>query len=156
MRLLYGVTTQAMVTLAETYHGSIYKLYLADSISASSNPMSSDPLSLFREFSDIVHKGDAKSAKFIYHIRGLRRGTKSRLKDDPRLGDALKVINGMGTNAVRPYLAILEADTYETNHGITIEPLSPPKSIPLTTEYLVADVHGPKAVDPELHVERLF
>ncbi|MCX6022901.1 MAG: hypothetical protein NTZ05_14465 [Chloroflexi bacterium] len=159
MRLLYGVTSELVVTIAERFLGSEYYLYFADDINAAAtNPPSSNPFRLFFDFREIVEERDRGGAKFVAHVRGVRNGVLAKMLPSPERDEALALIARASPRQMRPYLAILEADTYLSKRGGTlILPL--PQSEAAnddSLEYRLEDVHGPNHAEPELHLQRLY
>lgn len=156
MRLLYGTTTLVKVTLGERFQGSLFRLYLADGFNAAQNPPSSNPFRIFGEFRDVVRTNDRKNAKYVAHVRGVKSSLRRRMKDDPSYRDALQTVSAMGVHAVQPYLAILEADSYE-GRGKAVHPVPPGRAgSPDSVEYYLDDIRGPKHEAPELHLQRLY
>lgn len=155
MRLLYGTTTSLVVTLTDRYHGSCFRLYFADAFNAVQNPRSSNPFLIFLEYRDMVEHNDITNPKYLAHVNGVRRGTRNRQQGVDRR-EALHTIRRMGIHAVAPYLAMLEVEAYENNHGTAVVPRSPAVAgSPTAIEYLVDDIRGPNQTDPELHLQRL-
>lgn len=156
MRLLFSTASHLQITLTEQFGDSIFKLYFADAFNASANPASSNPFRIFLDYQEIFDSNDRLNPKYVMHVRGLRRGTQRRLRDSPYYTEARRTISAMGIHAIRPVLAILEADTYLA-HGKRIDPLPPSRAgSPTSVEYLLPEIHGPKHPDPELHLECLF
>ena len=156
VRLLYGTTSALQVELTERFFGSSFKLYFADELNPGSNPPSSNPYRILLDYQEIFACNDRLNPKFVKHINGLKWGVRKRLQDDPAYPDARDTIKAMGMHGIRPVLAILEGDTYEA-HGKAIGVLPPGRGgSPTSVEYQLADVHGPKHAEPELHLHRLF
>ena len=108
------------------------------------------------DFQEIFAANDRLNPKFVTHIKGLKRGTTKRLKHHPDYQDARDLIKTSGIHGIRPVLAILELDTYIA-HGKKIRRLAPNWSgSPSSVEYQIGDIHGPKSVDPEIHLHCLY
>ncbi len=156
MRLLYSTTSALQVELNERFFDSVFKLYFADEFNAKCNPPSSNPHRIFMDYREIFASNDRLNPKLVSHFNGLKRGIRRRLKDDPARPDALDTIKAMGIHGIQPVIAILECDTYVA-HGKTITALPPGRSgSPTSVEYQLADIHGPKHSDPELHLHHSF
>lgn len=157
MRLLYGTTTSVVVTVSDLYYGSLFYLYFADNFNAwPQNPPSSNPFQIFLDYTEIFRTNDINNPKFIAHIRGVKSGIRKKLAG-PSRRRALQTVSTMGTHAIQPYLAILEAETYQRNHvGASITPLLPPATgSPTSVEYLLNDIQGPKHSAFEMHLQKL-
>jgi hypothetical protein len=156
LRLLYSTTSALQVELTERYSGSVFKLHFADDFNASSNPPTSNPFRIFKEFQEVFETNDRLNQKLVTHFASLKRGTRRRLKGKPELPAALETIKTMGMYGIRPVLAILEAETYEA-HGKPIVRLSPKEcGHPTSVEYRLADIQGPGNDNQELHLHHLY
>lgn len=156
MRLLFSTTSHLQVMLTEQFSHSLFKLYFADGFNATANPPSSNPFQIYLDYQEIFRSNDRLNAKYVAHIRSLRKSTRRRLKDTPDLPEALKLINTMGMHGIRPVLAILDADTY-IGRGKCINALPKSRSgSPTSVEYQLSEIYGPNHPDKELHLEHLF
>lgn len=163
MRLLYGTTTELVVTITERFFGGQYRLYFAEHFNASpSNPPSSNPFRLFMDYDEIFRTNDLKNPKFTAHQRGVRQASRVRLSNPDIRREAFDTIRTLGIHGVRPYLAILEVDTYLQNHyaGHQVELArlrrSPPAAgSPTAIEYLFENIRGPRFPNAELHLQKL-
>lgn len=159
MKLYYGTTTLLLVTISENFYGSRYRLSFTERFNAwPQNSLSSNPLQLFIDYSEIVRTNDIKNPKFVAHQIGVMRGIyKNLTAGSPGQLSALQTVRDMGTHGLRPYLAILEVDTYTAARGSAVIPTVPPPKAgsPTSLEYLVEDIRGPNHATPELHLEKL-
>ena len=156
MRLLYSTTSALQVELTERYSESVFKLYFSEEFNATSNPSSSNPFCIFKEYQEIFRTNDRLNVKLVKHFKGLRRGTRKRLAGTSQLPDALATIRTMGVHGIRPVLAILEAETYEAR-GKPIVRLSHKEcGSPTSVEYRLFDIQGPGTADQELHLHHLY
>ncbi len=156
LRLLYSTTSALQVELTERYSGSVFKLYFAEEINASSNPPSANPFRIFKDYQEIFAANDRLNQKLVTHFASLKRGTRRRLKGKPELPQALATIKTMDMYGIRPVLAILEAETYEA-HGKSIVRLSPKEcGHPTSVEYRLSDIQGPGNASQELHLHHLY
>jgi hypothetical protein len=163
MRLLYGTTTELVVTITERFFGGQYRLYFAEQFNASpSNPPSSNPFRLFIDYDEIFKTNDLKNPKFIAHQRGVRQAIRVRLNTPDSRREAFATLRALGIHGVRPYLAILEVDTYLQNHyaGYRMELESLRRSpqaagSPTAIEYVFDNIRGPRLPNAELHLQKL-
>lgn len=158
MRLLYGTTTLLVVTLADSLFNSKFRLHLADSFNFEHNPDSANPFKIFEVYQGIVAQDDRGHAKYLEHVGKVEDWIIDlRGRGSPDHQAALNLIRTLGTRGVQPYLAVLECDTYEANHGTKIVTLPPHLAAsPTSIEYVVSDISGPALRDPELHLHKLF
>jgi len=157
VRLLYGITTELMATLCDRFCQSRYRLYFTDHINASPNPDSANPLSLLKDFEAIVQQDDRANPKFFMHKAGVRQFTEQRLAGKADYDSAVRLIDGATTQDVKPYLAVLEVDTYEANHSTRVVPLPPDSATSIRSiEYLLDECVGPNQPGAELHLEPMF
>jgi hypothetical protein len=157
MKLLYGTTSLVIKMLTEQFYNSRFHLWLADEFSASDNPTSSNPYLIFEGYQSTYRSIDYTDPKFTAHISKVRKGVRRRLYGTPECKQAMQLINRLGVNAVRPYMAILEATTYERQHKMTLAPVPKASAAsPDCIEYNVNDIQGPSAGHPELHLQKMF
>jgi hypothetical protein len=164
MKLLYGTTTELVVTVTTLYYESRYRLYFAEDFNMwPRNPPSSDPFRLFIDYREMVLTNDLGNLKYIGHIRAVKSGIRTRLRDRMYRNVALELVNRMGILAIQPYLAILEVDTYLQQHypggEKTLDDFRVPPSAagsPTSVEYVFDGIRGPRHPDAELHLQKLF
>ena len=164
MKLLYGTTTQLMVTITSLYYDSRYRLYLTEDFNMwPRNPPSSNPFQLFVDFREMVRTNDLANSKYIAHRRALRSRIRAYIPNPSFQKSALSTIDRMGIHGVQPYLAILEVDTYLQHHhpqgGRTLDDfrVAPPNAgSPTSVEYLFDNIRGSDHHDAELHLQKLF
>jgi hypothetical protein len=163
MKLLYGTTTEVHVTITNRFYGSLFHLYLAEDFNAWPHiPPSSNPFQLFLDYREMVRTNDLNNPKFVTHISGIRFHIRRRLSNPDRQ-TALRTVRRMGIQAMQPYLAILEVDTYLQQHfpagGVGLGSFRIPSSSagsPTSHEYFVPDIKGPHLPNTELHLQKLY
>lgn len=163
MRLLYGTTTELVVTITERFFSGQYRLYFAEHFNASpSNPPSSNPFRLFMDYDEIFRTNDLKNPKFLAHQRGVRAAIRVRLPNPDAQREAFDTMRVLGIHGVRPYLAILEVDTYlqyhYAGHRVVLESLCRSPLVagsPMAIEYLFENIRGPGLPGAELHLQKL-
>jgi hypothetical protein len=163
MQLFYGTTTELVVIITERFFGGQYYLYFAENFNASqSNPPSSNPFKLFMDYHEIFRTNDLKNPKFVAHQRGVRAAIRGRLHNRATQQEAFSTMRALGIHGIRPYLAILEVDTYLQNHyaghygDMASLRLSPHVAgSPTAVEYFFREIRGPCRPDAELHLQQL-
>jgi hypothetical protein len=163
MKLLYGTTTEVHVTITNRFYGSLFHLYMAEDFNAWPHiPPSSSPFQFFLDYREMVRTNDLNNPKFTTHISGIKFHIRRRLSNPDRQ-TALRTVQRMGIQAMQPFLAILEVETYLQHHypagGRGLASFQVPSSkagSPSSIEYFFPDIRGPTLPNAELHIQKLY
>lgn len=160
-KLLFGTTSLMVKVITEIYFNNKFYLYFADNFNAwPTNPPSSNPFQIYKDYEEIVRTNDCKNPKYITHRNGLRiaimkkysKGTKERK-------EGLKSVTIMSPLEMQPYLAILVWDIYSKNHpshtlnNWPIRILPSKAASPSSIEYLAEEVD---AKNDSLNLQKLY